>query len=82
MSSSPRDRRILVHIAANLRAERARAGLSQDELGYRAGLGGQQAVSRMENADGDGGITRYVRAAQALGIPVAALLDGVDALES
>lgn len=81
MANDPRDQRMLRLVGANLRAERSRAGLSQEELAHRAQLPTQNSISRLENADGDAGITRYARAAWALGIPLADLFRGVDDLD-
>lgn len=73
-----RDRDILIRIGRNLAAERARADLTQDEVASRLGMQMQQ-YSRMERGEHDTGITKYVGAARAIGMPFARLFDGLDA---
>lgn len=81
MALEVRDKRALQQLGANIRAERARRGWSQEELGRATDLG-QQAISDFENAKVEGGATRYVRIAVALGVPIARLYEGIDGLEA
>ena len=62
--------------AANLRRFRAEAHLSQEALGTACGLHPTE-VSRLERAVRDPRLSTIVRLARALGIPAAALLEGV-----
>ena len=73
------DRRALRQLGANIRAERGRRGWTQDELGYQAVLS-QRSISDFENARTEGGVTRYMRIARALEVPIERLFDGVDGL--
>jgi transcriptional regulator with XRE-family HTH domain len=70
-------RRVMVQIGRNIRAERARAGLRQEEVAHLAQMGTAQ-LARMERGEVDSGITKYVRVARALGVPVTTLLQGVN----
>jgi transcriptional regulator with XRE-family HTH domain len=63
--------------AANLRAARQRAGLSQEELGYRSGLH-RTEVSLLERAGREPRLTTLVRLARPLGIKPIALLKGIE----
>lgn len=62
--------------AANLRRERARLGLSQEELGHRCGLH-RTEISLLERAARDPRLMTIVRLSRALGIGPSELLDGV-----
>jgi transcriptional regulator with XRE-family HTH domain len=66
----------LVVFASNLRRLREAAGLSQDELGLRAGVGVSN-VSRYESAKRDPSVRTVARLADALGVDPAQLLEGV-----
>ena len=70
-------RKVLITIGRNIKAERARAGLRQDEVAHRAELGVAQ-YARLERGETDSGITKYVRVAQALEVELAVLLTGID----
>lgn len=70
--------RILLIAGDNLRAERSRRGLSQEELAHRTGFGTTQ-IARMERGESDTGISRYVRAAWALGVSPRVLFQDLDA---
>lgn len=64
---------VLVYFSANLRARRLEVGLTQEELGARAGI--QMAdISRYEGARRDPRISTVARLAVALDTSVAALL--------
>jgi transcriptional regulator with XRE-family HTH domain len=63
--------------AQNLRAERQRRGLSQEALGDACGLH-RTEVSLLERALRDPRLSTITRLARALGIPAAALLDGIE----
>lgn len=71
---------LLAVIGANLRAERARRNFSQEDLAHAAGMAVTQ-VARMERGEVDSGITKYVRIAQALGVEVATLLEGIGSVK-
>jgi transcriptional regulator with XRE-family HTH domain len=73
------DAATLKSVGSNIRAERARVGLSQEELAGGSHLGTAQ-LARMERGETDTGITKYVRVARALGVPVSKLFEGVDFL--
>lgn len=68
---------LLKRIGRNIKAERARSGKRQDEVAHAAQLAVAQ-VARMERGEVDSGISRYVRVARALGVPVTDLLRGVE----
>jgi transcriptional regulator with XRE-family HTH domain len=69
-------RQTLVQIGRNIRAERARVGLRQEEVAHLAHMGVAQ-LARMERGEVDAGITKYVRVGRALGVDLAAILHGV-----
>jgi DNA-binding XRE family transcriptional regulator len=71
------DQQLLIDIGRNLAAERARRGLSQEQVARSMGVLMQQ-YSKMERGEHDTGITKYVRAARAIGVPVSALFHGLD----
>jgi transcriptional regulator with XRE-family HTH domain len=71
------DQDILVRLGRNLAAERARRDLTQDDVATRIGMQMQQ-YSRMERGQHDTGITKYVRAARAIGMPLTSLFDGLE----
>jgi transcriptional regulator with XRE-family HTH domain len=62
--------------AENLRRYRKRAGLSQEQLGFKCGLH-RTEVSLLENSDRDPRLWTIVRLARALGIPASTLLEGI-----
>ncbi len=62
--------------ARNLREQRMRRGLSQEALGDAAGLH-RTEVSLLERAGREPRLSTIVRLARALGVPPAALLDGL-----
>ena len=72
--------RILVIAGDNLRAERSRRGLSQEELAHRTGLGTTQ-IARMERGESDTGLSRYVRAAWALEVSPRLLFQDLDSAD-
>lgn len=67
----PRER-----FAANLRRERKRLDLSQEELGYRCDLH-RTEISLLERGGRDPRLATIVRLARALDIKVAELLRGI-----
>ncbi|MGW3954835.1 helix-turn-helix domain-containing protein [Streptomyces sp. NPDC004752] len=62
-------------LACNVRAARARAGLSLDELGRRAKVS-KGALVALEKAQGNPNFATLVRLADTLGVSVSALLEG------
>ncbi|MGW1836060.1 helix-turn-helix domain-containing protein [Streptomyces sp. NPDC002067] len=62
-------------LAQNVKAARARAGLSLDELGRRAQVS-KGALVGLEKAQGNPNFATLVRLADTLGVPVSALLEG------
>ncbi|MER6024438.1 XRE family transcriptional regulator [Streptomyces sp. NPDC001851] len=62
-------------VAQNVRAARARAGLSLDELGRRAQVS-KGALVALEKAQGNPNLATLVRLADTLGISVSALMQG------
>lgn len=62
-------------LAHNVRAARARAGLSLDELGRRAKVS-KGALVALERAQGNPNFSTLVRLADTLALPVSALLEG------
>lgn len=60
----------------NLRGHRKAAGLSQQELGDRAGLH-MTEISRLERGQRDPRLNTVARLAIALGLPAGTLLDGI-----
>lgn len=67
---------ILVRVGRNVRAERGRAGLKQDELAFQASLGVAH-LSRIERGKVNSSVTTYVAIARALNINVTELLRDV-----
>ncbi|MEU5564660.1 helix-turn-helix domain-containing protein [Micromonospora musae] len=65
----------LADIAAALRRERERAGLTRADLAHRAGLA-ESVLARFESADGDPSVGSLWALADALGIPIARLFEG------
>jgi transcriptional regulator with XRE-family HTH domain len=62
--------------ARNLRRERERAGLSQEELGARADIH-RTEVSLLERAGRDPRLETIVRVARGLGVEPAVLIRGI-----
>lgn len=71
------EQRILNKVGANLRAERARLGMTQEAVAQRAGMHTTQ-VARMERAETDTGVAKFVRVAQALRIDPGVLFQGIE----
>lgn len=63
--------------AENLRAARADAGISQETLGARADLH-RTEVSLLERGERDPRLATIVKLARGLGVPVSALIAGVE----
>lgn len=70
-------RELLQRIGDNLRAERARRNLSQEDLAHLAGMGPTQ-VARMERGEVDSGVSKFVRLAIAMNAKPADLFVGVE----
>jgi len=62
-----RDQMILKRVGRNLAAERARRDLTQEQVADRMGVQVTQ-YSRMEQGRTDSGITKYLKAAWAIGM--------------
>lgn len=71
-----RDSDLLIAIGRNLAAGRARADLTQEQVAQEIGMLGQQ-YQRMERGRHDTGVTKYVHAARAIGMPLAELFHGL-----
>jgi transcriptional regulator with XRE-family HTH domain len=72
--AEPEDARSV--FAQNLRRERLRVGLSQEELGFESDLDTSE-ISKLERATRDPRLATIVRVARALEIRPARLLDGI-----
>ncbi len=72
-----RDQKAITRIGRNLAAERARVDLTQEEVADRMGVQVTQ-YARLEQGRHDSRISNYVRAAQAIGIPYAAMFHGLE----
>ncbi|MCB0879940.1 MAG: helix-turn-helix transcriptional regulator [Thermoleophilia bacterium] len=72
-----RDRKVVRAIGRNLAAERSRSGLTQEQVADRMGVQVTQ-YARLEQGDTDSGISKYVRAAQAIGAPYTAMFHGLE----
>ena len=70
------DHELLVTIGRNLTAERKRRGLTQEQVAQRINMSMQQ-YSRIERGEHDTGITKYVRAADAIEMPLIELFRGL-----
>jgi len=68
---------LLVQIGRNIKAERARSGKRQDEVAHDAQMAVAQ-FARLERGEVDSGVSKYVRVARALGVPVTTLFQGID----
>ncbi|MCX6401828.1 MAG: helix-turn-helix transcriptional regulator [Propionibacteriales bacterium] len=68
---------VLLRIGRNLKAERGRAGLKQDELAHKASLGVAH-LSRIERGQVNSSVTTYVALARALGININELFRDVE----
>jgi transcriptional regulator with XRE-family HTH domain len=62
--------------ARNVKAQRARRGLSQSQVGKLSGIHATE-ISRIERGLRDPRISTLIRLARALGMPPSRLLDGV-----
>ena len=71
-----RDQQLLKQIGRNLAAERARHGLTQEQVAHRMGVSMQQ-YSRMERGEHDSGVTKFVYAGRAIGMPLDRLFEGL-----
>lgn len=69
-------RAVLLRIGRNVKAERGRAGLKQDELAHRASLGVAH-LSRIERGLVNSSVTTYVALSRALDIEVTELFRDV-----
>lgn len=72
------EQRIVKAVGGNLRAERSRVGLTQEEVAQRAGMHTTQ-VARMERGETDSGVSKFVQLAWAIEVPPTALFHGLDA---
>lgn len=70
-------RAVLLRIGRNVKAERGRAGLKQDELAHRAAMGVAH-LSRVERGVVNSSVTTYVALARALGVSVTDLFRDVE----
>ena len=68
---------VLVLIGRNLRAERVRSGLTQEELAHRVDTSTTQ-IARMERGETDTGISKYVLVMKAIGVSPEALFLGLN----
>ena len=75
-----RDANTLYLLGRNLAAERTRRGLTQEQVAHQLDMPMQQ-YSRMELGRHDTGVTKYVNAAHAIGVPVARVFEGVEPTE-
>lgn len=64
-------------IGANIRAERARRNLRQEDVAHAAGLAIAQYARIERGESGDSGISKYVRIARALDVNIAELFRDV-----
>ena len=64
------------HFGENLRAQRARVGLSQERLGFACNLH-RTEISLLERGEREPRLSTIVRLARALDVPPGALLDGI-----
>jgi transcriptional regulator with XRE-family HTH domain len=78
MPSDARDSWDLKQIGDNLRRRRRALELSQEAVAFRAGFTNQSGVSKLERGERESGITKYVRAARALEMPLGDLFDGIE----
>jgi transcriptional regulator with XRE-family HTH domain len=77
MSLSPRDKQLLRHVADTLVAERNRRRLTQEQVADSSEVS-LSTVQRIEEGATDSGLTKYVRMARAIGIPLATLFQGLE----
>ncbi len=68
-------REILVEFGNNLRAERSRLGLSQEQLAEKANLSQYQHISKIENGEADIRLTTLIPILKALDIKFEKLYD-------
>jgi len=64
------------HFAANMREQRLKAGMSQEDLGFASGLH-RTEISLLERAGREPRLNTIVRVAYALGVPPVDLLRGI-----
>ena len=69
-------RAMRAHFGENLRAQRARVGLSQERLGFACNLH-RTEISLLERGEREPRLSTIVRLARALDVPPGALLDGI-----
>lgn len=69
--------RIIQLVGANLRAERTRRGMTQEQLARETGYGTTQ-IARMERGEADTGIAKYVHVAWRLGVSPRVLFHDLD----
>ena len=72
---------LLLVLAARLRALRIERGLTQDQLGERAGMDPAE-IRRLESGRRDPGVRVLSRLAQGLEVPASSLLDESDSAET
>jgi transcriptional regulator with XRE-family HTH domain len=72
-----RDQMILRKVGRNLKAERARRDLTQETVARASGMYTTQ-VARMERGETDTGITKYLKAAWAIGMDPSELFTGLE----
>ena len=80
MASDPRDERAVRLIGQNIRRWRRGLEQSQDALALRAGLSNQSVISKLELGERESLVTKYLRAAIALDMPIDKLFEGVEDL--
>jgi transcriptional regulator with XRE-family HTH domain len=73
----PKNRQVAQRIGENIVAARLRAGLSQEEAAFRAGIH-RTAIGQLERAERSPHAETVIRVAGALGVLPASLLDGID----
>jgi transcriptional regulator with XRE-family HTH domain len=71
-------KRLSEQLGANVRAERARRNLRQEDVAHAAGLAIAQYARIERGESGDSGVSKYVRIARALGVNIAELFRDVE----
>lgn len=71
------DSELLAAIGRNLKAERSRRGLTQEDVARQIDMNPRQ-YSKLEVGAHDSGVTKYVRAARAIGMPLDELFHGIE----
>ncbi|WP_446224926.1 helix-turn-helix domain-containing protein [Nocardia sp. IBHARD005] len=64
-------------VSANLRAARARSGITQDELAHRSGVSAN-SITRFERGVRDPRVGQLIRIARALQVLPSSLIDGAE----